>query len=93
MHVKLKNDGKRGSYYVEVEGKILAQMTFTWAGMHQIIIDHTEVDEQLQGKGAGRQMVFEAVNEARNKHFKIIPLCPFAKSVFDRNPAIGDVLR
>ncbi|MBZ0361921.1 N-acetyltransferase, partial [Acinetobacter baumannii] len=24
---------------------------------------------------------------------KVIPLCPYAKSVFDKDPSIGDVLR
>jgi predicted GNAT family acetyltransferase len=37
-------------------------------------------------------MVSAAVDYAREKHIKIIPLCPFAKSVFDRTPEFRDVL-
>jgi predicted GNAT family acetyltransferase len=37
-------------------------------------------------------MVLKAVAFAREKRIHIIPLCPFAKSVFDRVPEIRDVL-
>jgi predicted GNAT family acetyltransferase len=44
------------------------------------------------GKGFGKKMVVKAVEFAREKGIKIIPLCPFAKSVFDKTPEFNDVL-
>jgi predicted GNAT family acetyltransferase len=68
-------------------------MTYSLAG-DIIIIDHTEVDAVLRGTGAGAKLVAAAVAWARAEHRQIIPLCPFAKSVFDRKQAeYGDVLR
>lgn len=90
--VKLKNDDKNGAFYIEVEGKQQAMMTFVFAGNDKIIIDHTEVNEGNNGKGFGKQMVTAAVEFAREKELKIIPLCPFAKSVFDKTPEFSDVL-
>lgn len=59
-----------------------------------MIIDHTEVSDELRGKNVGYQLVHTAVEYARANHIKIIPLCPFAKSVFDKKAAeYGDVLR
>lgn len=92
MEIKISDDGKHGKFYIEVEGQEQAQMTFTWAGTDRIIIDHTEVGDALRGKGAGKQLVIKAVEFARNKNTKIIPLCPFAKSVFDKVEEIRDVL-
>jgi len=92
MEIKLSDDGKHGKFYIEVEGQEQAKMTFTWAGTDRIIIDHTEVGDALRGKGAGKQLVIKAVEFARNKNIKIIPLCPFAKSVFDKVEEIKDVL-
>lgn len=92
MEIKISDDGKHGKFYIEVEGQEQAQMTFTWAGTDRIIIDHTEVGDALRGKGAGKQLVIKAVEFARNKNIKIIPLCPFAKSVFDKVEEIRDVL-
>ncbi|WP_411197825.1 GNAT family N-acetyltransferase [Sphingobacterium thalpophilum] len=55
-------------------------------------MDHTEVSENYTGKGLGRQMLSAAVDFAREKGLKILPLCPFAKSVFDKEADLEDVL-
>ena len=81
----------RGAFVMERDGKRLAEMTYTVAGS-RVIIDHTTVDDALRGTGAGRKLVEAAVRWARAEHVKIIPLCPFAKSVFDKTPQYGDVL-
>ena len=69
-----------------------AQMTYAWAGEEKFIIDHTEVDERFGGQGLGKKLVLEAVAFARKNELKIIPLCPFAKSVFQNMPELADVL-
>lgn len=92
MEILQKETGEKGMFYIELDGKIVAEMTYVWAGTDRIIIDHTEVNEILKGKGAGKQLVSKAVDFAREKGIKIIPLCPFAKSVFDKVPEFGDVL-
>ena len=66
-------------------------MTYSMAG-DIIIIDHTEVDAQLKGTGAGAKLVAAAVVWARAERRRIMPLCPFAKSVFDKTPEYADVL-
>ena len=92
MEIQKKDDGTKGAFYVEQDNQILAQMTYTWAGTDRIILDHTEVSQVLNGKGVGKQMVTKAVDFAREKGIKIIPLCPFAKSVFDKVKEFKDVL-
>jgi len=37
--------------------------------------------------------VAAAVDYARTNGWKILPLCPFAKSVFDKTPEYADVLQ
>ncbi len=89
----LQQDNKiKGKFYIEQNGKTVAEMTYVWVNTSKIIIDHTEVDESLKGLGAGKQMVSKAVDFARENGIKIIPLCPFAKSVFDKVTAFNDVL-
>lgn len=92
MDIQQKDDGKKGMFFIEQDGAILAEMTYVWAGTDRIIIDHTEVSPLLSGKGAGKQMVTKAVAFAREKQIKIVPLCPFAKSVFDKVEEFRDVL-
>ena len=90
--VQLEINDKNGFFYIEANGKTEAKMTFVFAGPDKIIIDHTEVNEGNNGKGYGKKMVAKAVAFAREKNIKIIPLCPFAKKVFDKTPEFRDVL-
>lgn len=90
--VKQQETDSKGSFFIEAEGKKVAEMTYSKAGSDRIIIDHTEVSDDLRGQGAGQQMVEAAVEYARKNKISIIPLCPFARSVFDKNPELRDVL-
>jgi hypothetical protein len=90
--IALELNDKKGYFYVSIDGKSEAKMTFIFAGNDKIIIDHTEVRPGNNGKGFGRKMVEKAIEFAREKNIKIIPLCPFAKSVFDKTPEFRDVL-
>lgn len=90
--VKLSINDKNGYFHIDVDGKEEAKMTFVFAGPDKFIINHTEVNPGNEGKGFGKKMVTAAVEYAREKGMKIIPLCPFAKSVFDKVEEFRDVL-
>lgn len=94
MIIQHKQEGSKGSFYGEVNNAALAEMTYSMAGNNVMIIDHTEVSDALRGKNVGYQLVHTAVEFARTNHLKIFPLCPFAKSVFDKKKdEFGDVLK
>ncbi len=92
MLVQHKQVGGKGIFYVGQEGAILAELVYTKPSADKMIIEHTEVDDTLAGKKVGLQLVTTAVDYARQQNLKIIPLCPFAKSVFDKKPELRDVL-
>ena len=92
MHIEQVNHEKNG-YFRAVENDTEAGlMTYTWAGDTKLILDHTEVNPAFGGQGVGKKLVMQAVAFARESNIKILPLCPFAKSVFDKTPEIADVL-
>lgn len=92
MNILHQQNGSKGSFYIEENNQRLAEMTYTLAGEKRMIIDHTDVSDALRGKGAGKQLVTAAVDHARAKGIKILPLCPFARSVFDKVKEFQDVL-
>lgn len=92
LNIQHEHPDHKGAFYIEQDGQRLAEMTYVMAGETNMIIDHTEVSDKLRGQGAGAQMVAAAVAYAREKGIKIRPLCPFAKSVFDKTPEYVDVL-
>lgn len=89
--VNHERSGHRGAFVWMQEGKRLAEMTYTVAGS-RVIIDHTTVDDSLRGQGIGAKLVRGAVDWARADNVKLMPLCPYAKSVFDKTPDYSDVL-
>jgi predicted GNAT family acetyltransferase len=88
----IHNESKGSFRAVAEDGRQAGEMTYTHAGPGKFIIDHTEVDPGFKGQGVGNKMLMAAVEYARQEQLKIMPLCPFAKSVFDKTPEIKDVL-
>ncbi len=66
-------------------------MTYSRLNDDVVIIDHTETMESHRGQGVGRELVEHAVSWARGSNQQLMPLCPFAKSVFDETPDWADV--
>jgi hypothetical protein len=92
MDIEHLDSPTKGAFFIIEHEQRLAEMEYTWAGDDKFIIEHTMVSDELKGQGVGRQLLDRAVAFAREKHIKIMPLCPFAKSVFDKDPSISDVL-
>nr|WP_241258602.1 GNAT family N-acetyltransferase [Flavobacterium sp. Sr18] len=86
------NKTKNGHFKAIHNEKEAGRTTYTWAGTDKFIIDHTEVNPDFAGQNVGKKMVLEAVQYARENNLKILPLCPFAKSVFDKTKDIQDLL-
>lgn len=79
-------------FFIGQDGAILAEMVYTMPSADKMIIEHTEVDDSLSGKGVGHQLVQTGVEYARTHNLKIIPLCSFAKSVLNKTPEWQDVV-
>lgn len=91
IHITLEQDDRKGAAIATGDGKEAGRMTFVMAGPHKMIIDHTEVDESFRGDGVGRKLLDFLVAKARKEDLKILPLCPYAKSQFDKDPSLTDV--
>jgi predicted GNAT family acetyltransferase len=93
MEIKQEDNGKKGKFYIEIDGKQEAEMIYSYAGHEKIIIEHTEVSEKLKGQGIGYKLIEEVVAFLRENNLKVIPLCPFANAVFKkRSKDYKDVL-
>ena len=81
----------RGAFFVERNGKRVAEMTYSRVNAALIIIDHTEVAASLGGQGVGRRLLDAVVDWARETQTKILTTCPFAGAQFAKDPSIRDV--
>lgn len=92
MELHWEESDTKGRVYVGEPDNAVAEMTFSKAGDSLLIVDHTFVDESLRGQGAGAKLLGRVVQVARERGVNIVPLCPYAKARFDKDPSIRDVL-
>jgi len=78
--------------FINEKGNQIAEIIYSLAGEKIIIIDHTEVNDDYRGSLLGYKLFLEVVELAKNTGKKIIPLCPYAKSVFDKTDEFDEVL-
>lgn len=92
MNIKQELEETHGLFYVEEKGARLATLNFSRTDKDKIVVTHTEVSEELAGKGVGKQLVAAAVSYARDNKIKLVPLCSFTKAVIKRVKEYQDVL-
>lgn len=93
MDIRHEENGNRGAFFIERDGKRVAEMTYQRTGDEQMVIDHTEVDDALQGEGIGESLVEKGVGFARENGLTVVPQCPFARAVIEKDPDLQDVLK
>jgi uncharacterized protein len=92
MIIKRNQTGNKGMFYAEQDGALFGQLSYSMPSPDKMILEHTEVNNAMRGKGAGRRLVEHAIAYARANNFKIIPLCPFAKTIIGKRPEWQDLI-
>ena len=89
-----EENGSKGRYVAQLAGlSDEAEMTFSRANEKLIIVDHTGVPDSMSGQGIGKALAQFAIEDARARGHKIVPLCPFLKAQADRHPEWSDVIQ
>ena len=92
IEIKQIDQDTKGYFVASDSEHEAGRITYTFAGNSKIIIDHTDVNDEYRGQNIGKRILMEIVEYAREKKIKIIPLCPFAKAIFEKVESIRDVL-
>jgi predicted GNAT family acetyltransferase len=69
---------------VRIDGE-LAELVYRRNG-NRLVLVHTEVPEDMGGRGIGGQLVQAAVVKAVASGMTVVPLCPYARSWLQRHP-------
>ncbi|MDT0293222.1 GNAT family N-acetyltransferase [Mesonia ostreae] len=85
--IKHKENETNGIFYLELENKIVSELTYVKKEPNILIIDRTETKKAEEGKGLASKLVEYIVMYAKENNYKIDPLCPFAEVKFDENEA------
>jgi predicted GNAT family acetyltransferase len=93
MDIALEDDGRHGRYVARIAGiDGEAELTFTHRGPGLISADHTGAPDGMRGTGAAGALVDRLIADARTEGFRIIPLCPYVRSRYEKHPEWQDVM-
>ena len=67
---------------------LLAELPYRLNGKRLVLI-HTEVPEELEGRGLGGALVTAAIDRAAREGMTVVPLCPFARGWLQRHPDVA----
>ena len=76
---ELEVDGHTASLYYRLEPGVI---TFT----------HTEVPQELSGRGIGSRLARGALDWTRAQGLKVVAKCPFVSAYIAKHPEYGDLL-
>jgi uncharacterized protein len=83
IKLKLKDNGQ-GAFVIEEGDVRVAEMEMA-INNGNLTIYHTEVADELKGKGVANQLLSTMAAYARENKLKVIPLCPYVLAQFKRH--------
>ena len=88
-----REDGPtRGRYVIDLAPGAEAEMTYRKEGDGPMVITHTGVPPEYEGRGIAARLVNKAIADARDEGFKIPPVCSYVVAQFKRHPEWADLL-
>jgi len=57
-----------------------------------LVFTHTAVPPEIEGQGVGGRLVRGALDDVRDRGWRVIPQCPFVRAWIDRHPEYRDLL-
>ena len=67
-------------------GRNSASPKYDPVGEHAVLIKHTEIKPEFEGKGYGSELVRRMLEDVRQQGKTVIPICPYALNFIRRHP-------
>ena len=78
-------DDTAGERFVFTEDGHVAELVYHVHG-NRLTLIHTEVPDELGGRGIGGRLVEAAIERARRDQLTIVPNCPYARGWLEKHP-------
>jgi len=91
LEFELAHEGHR--YRALLAGAEVAYSEVDPISTDGLLIKHTEVSPEFEGRGIGGQLVRHILTEARRNGRGVIPACPYAAAFIKRHPELLEYVR
>jgi len=89
--IEVINNQGAHRFEVELEGAV-AYLDYRRAPGDKLVLVHTEVPRQFQGRGVAAKLAQAALEYARQSRLRVVPRCEFVLSYLRRNPQYMDLV-
>ena len=93
QELELVNDAEARRYRLLLGTEEVGFIEYDPIGEQSILIKHTEVPTQYEGKGYGSQLVRRVLEDARGRGKTVVPICPYALNFVRRHPEYAEVVQ
>src|SRR6478735_488398 len=88
---EVRNNRDRSRYEAFVDGKLAGFAQYVMRG-GRIVLVHTEIHDEFEGKGVGSALAKGALDDLRSRGLPVVPLCPFIAGYIGRHPEYRDLV-
>jgi len=85
------DDPVHSRYELRVDGELAGQLVYRSDGARRTLV-HTEIAPAFEGHGLGSHLAAGALDDARQRGFTVVPLCPFVTAYLRHHPEQLDVV-
>jgi predicted GNAT family acetyltransferase len=82
--ITVVNNEAKQQFEAHVDG-LLSLLAYRRGG-DRIVMIHTEVPAALEGRGIASVLARTALEDARARQLRVVPLCPFVRGYIERHP-------
>lgn len=87
----VRDNPELGRYEAIVDGKLAGSIAYREVD-DAVVLVHTQVEEEFEGQGIGRQLVGATLDDIRARGLRMRPFCPFVKAYVERHPEYRDLI-
>jgi len=80
----------QGRFECHVDGHA-CELDYQLSG-NRMVISHTGVPPQVGGRGIAAELTRQALDTARTRGWRVVPLCSYAAAYIRRHPEYADLL-
>jgi len=91
FEVTLTGDGHR--YVATLGGQEVGHAEIDPIGADAIIIKHTEISPEFEGRGLAGKLVKAMLEDSRSRGRTVIPVCPYAAAWIKKHPEYLEYVR
>jgi uncharacterized protein len=91
MTIEVRDDPDESRYEAALDGRPVG---FAYYDLRPglVVFTHTEVEPEAEGHGVASTLIQFALDDARGRGLKIVPLCPFVRAFLKRHPEYADLV-